>query len=328
MKKIIKILAWVVGIIIILFLLLSIVVALFTKPIAISQIESNFKLKTNIGSLSLGFPLSVNIRNLNIQGLVKVEEISLKPSILGFLAGKIVLNELRIIKPQISLVMDKNGKLNIPQFENKGKQPPIFLAGLDIRQGKVFFVDQKIGSAGYKITLSNINAKISKVSFPITSLLANFDVSAMLGDNAEKGIATASGWIDFGPKDMEGRIELKDIEMTYFAPYIQGLQDSPLGGFMDSSAKLNASSDLKAVNNNLAVKCRIKVMNLSSEFTFKTKLDKPVIDASMITQQLAGAAAANTIEQLSQKYVDNPEDFKKQVKDLGKSLKEMFLKKE
>ncbi|MBU0504019.1 MAG: DUF748 domain-containing protein [Candidatus Omnitrophota bacterium] len=328
MKRIIKILFWVVGVIIAIFILLSIAVALFAKPIVISQIEQNLKLKTSLDSLSLGFPLSVNIRNLNIRSLAKVEEVSLKPSLLAFLAGKIVLNELRVIKPEITLVMDKSGKFNFSLPENKGKRPPVFLAGLDIRLGKVFFIDRKIDPAGYKITLSGINVKVSKVAFPITSLSANFNVSAMLGENAEKGSVTASGWIDFGPKNMEGRVELKDIEMTYFTPYFQGLQDSPLAGFTVSSAKLNASSDLKAVNNNLTAKCRIKVMNLSSEFTFKTKLDKPSIDPNMIKQQVVGAIASNIFEQLPQKIAENPEDFKKQMKDLGKSLKEMFLKKE
>lgn len=324
MKKIIKILVWVVGIIIAIFLLLNIAVALFAKPIVVSQIEKNLKLKASLEGLSVSFPLSVNIRNLNIQGLAKVEEISLKPSILGFLAGKIVLNELRVIKPRISLVMDKDGKLNIPQFENKGKQPPIYLASLDIRKGSVSFIDYKVDAAGYSLALSDIEVRVSKVSFPITSLLTNFNISALLGPDKDKGALTAEGWVDFGPKNMEGKIELKDIEMTYFTPYYK---DSPFGSFQ-VTAKLNAISDLKAVNNNLAAKCRIKFMNLSSEFTFKTKLDKPSVDSNMLKQQVVGAMAQNIFEQLPQKYADNPEDFKKQIKDLGKSLKEMFRKKE
>lgn len=324
MKKIIKILVWVVGIIIAIFLLLNIAVALFAKPIVVSQIEQNLKLKANLEGLNVSFPPAVNIRNLNIQGLAKIDEVSLKPSILGFLAGKIVLNELRIIKPRIFLVMDKNGKLNLPQFENKGKQPPIFLAGLDIREGSISFTDYKVDPAGYNMVLSDIEVKVSKVSFPITSLLANFNMSALLGPYQDKGAITAQGWVDFGPKDMEGKIELKDIEMIYFVPYFK---DSPFGSFQ-VTAKLNASSDLKAVNNNLAAKCRIKFMNFSSEFIFKTKLDKPSVDPAMLKQQVAGAMARNIFEQLPRKIADNPEEFKKQIKDLGKSLKEMFLKKE
>jgi hypothetical protein len=358
MKKIFKIIIWIALFLAVIFLLLNIAIALFGKAIVAGQIEKNLKLKAKLESMSISFPLSVNIRNLDIQGLAKIDSLSARPSILGFLAGKVVLNELTVVRPKISVEMDSNGKLNLPAFSAKGKQPPILLAGLKVKEGSLIFIDKKVDPAGYKIMVNNINADIAKATFPPTSLFTRFNLSAFLVDNqnAPKGKAAASGWIDFGPKNMEGRVELKDIDVTYLAPYYQTF--SPAKKL--ASGKLNFTSDLKAENNDLIGKCHLEVVDLVYEketpaegqpaapdlaasvlnmlsgntgkiafdFTLKTKLDNPKINLKDLQGMFAQSAIQNIVNQPPENIIKNAKDLEKQFKDFGKTMKEMWKKKE
>lgn len=356
MKKISKLIIWIGVILALIFLALSIAVALFGKSIALSQLEKNFKRRVTLESINISFPLSVSIRKLDIQDLVRIDALYLKPSILGFLAGKVVLNEASLIRPEITLVMDEQGKLNLPQAP--AKSMPILLAGLDIKDGKLIFIDKKIEPGGYKVIVNNINAKIHKASFPPASLFTRFNLSASLGESPDTsaGLAWASGWIDFGPKDMEGKFELKRIDLTYLAPYYSGfISDKKL-----TSGKLNFVSDLKSVKNELTAKCKAEftdlvylkevpaegeepkidlvrnVLNLFSndtgriafDFTIRTKLDNPRINMKELRGVIGMAAVQNIAEQPPDKLKENIKDIEKQFKDIGKTFKEIFKKKE
>ena len=184
MKKKYKKLIWILLIaVIILYAVLNILFMAFGKAIVIGQIEKNLKLKASLKSISVGFPLSINMSKLDIRGLAKAETVSVSPSILGFLAGKIVLNELKVIRLEITLEKGSNGKLNLPQFEQKGKQPPVLLAGLKVRDGKFIFTDRQSDNLESRIVVSDINLDISKVAFPPTSLFTRFNLAAFLTDS-------------------------------------------------------------------------------------------------------------------------------------------------
>lgn len=356
MKKISKIIIWLTIILAAVFLVFSIILALFGKAIILKAIEKNFKRKVTFESINLSFPLSVRLRRLEIHNLAKIESLSLRPSILGFFVGRIVLNELNLFRPEITLEMDEQGRLNIPQ--TGGKSPPLLLAGLDIEEGRFIFTDKKIEANGYKIIVNNINAKIHKAAFPPTSLFIRFDLSASLGDRPDtaQGVAKTSGWIDFGPKDMEGKFELKGIDLTYLAPYYNKfISDKKL-----TSGKLNLVSNLKSVKNDLTAKCKAEltdlvylkevpaegeapkidlvpnILNLFSndtgrivfDFTIRTKLDNPRINMQELRGIIGMAAFENIATQPPDKLKENIKDIEKQFKDIGKVFKDIFKKEE
>ena len=356
MKKLAKGVIWAAGIILVIFLLAAAVFATFGKAIVVSQIEKNLKVKAALGRAILSFPLSVTLDKLEIQGLLKADSVSLSPSVLGFLAGKIVLNELKIINPEITISRGNDGKLNLPQLEAKGKQPPLLLAGLKIQNGTAVFRDKKIApeGEGYRLVVKDINVSISKITFPPTSLYTNFAVSASLDDNENRpsGKALASGWIDFRPKDMDGKIKLSDIPVAALAPYLGNM--FPVKRFL--SAKLNFSAELKAKNNDLTAKCHAEfisepkkvdsvepggdlvpdLVNLFSDtsgkitfdFTIPTKLDNPRFDLINLKGIIGQAAAHNIASQPPENVVEKVKDIAEQFKDIGKDLKDIFKKKE
>ena len=358
MKKMQKRITWILTIIAAFYLLLNAALLAFGKAIIISQIEKNLKTKASLERVTFGLPLSINIDKLNIDGLLKADSISVSPSILGFLAGRIVLSNLKLMRPEITLIKSAEGRLNLPRFAAKGKQPPILLAGLRIKEGKFIFVDKKLDPNGYRVVVDNINVNISRIAFPPASLYANFEASAVLVNGASQpaGQAAASGWIDFGPKNMDGKFELRDVEAAVLAPYYKNI----VPGKKLYSAKLNFTADLKAKSNDLLVKCRLEFSNLVYEkeaeeqdkkqtidifsealgifsdtsgkltfdFSINTKLDNPRLDLINLKGSIAQAAAQNIASQPPEDVIERVKETAKKFKEFGKGLKDIFKKEE
>ncbi len=359
MKRINKIVIWVLVIIFAVFISCSIAIALYGKKIAVNLIEQNLKMKTSLGNISLGLPFTINLTNLEIGDLFKSDRISVNPSILGFLAGKIVLNRLSLINPVINLEQGPDGSFNLPKLKQKGKQPPVFLTGLVIKNGELIFTDKKLSPEGYRIIVGNIDARISKVMLPPASLNARFKFYASIMDPNARilGGIDSLGWIDFGPKDMDAALHIKDLDVTYFAPYY--------GDFISNkkllSAKLNLTSLLKAKNNDLTVVSSFKLSdlvyakeevpkegelpkldlvkstldlftdrqgNLSLDFTINTKLDNPGVNISELKRVILNAAVKNLSNQPPEALIEKVTNTLEQFKDFGKELKNIFKKKE
>ena len=340
-----------------LYLALNAALLTFGKALIISQIEKNLYAKASLEKVTFGLPLSINIDKLSIEGLFKADSVLVSPSIMGFLAGRIILNSLKIARPEITLTRDKDDKFNLPRIESKGKAPPILLAGLKIQDGKLIFLDKKIDPDGYRVVVNDINVDIAKVAFPPTSLYTNFKASAIFvnGASSPAGKAIASGWIDFGPKDMDGKFELKDVEAVVLSPYYQNI----IPAKKLHSGKLNFIADLKAKNNDLLVKCHLEFSDIvygkeegegknsvsdlfsdalgifsdasgrvTFDFSFNTKLDKPRVDLINLKGTIAQAAAQNIASQPPENVIEKVKETAKKFKEFGKSLKDIFKKEE
>ena len=352
MKKPAKVIIWILAVILAVFLVLDVIFILFGKTIVAGQIEKTLKLKASLGSLTVRFPLTVSFKDSEIKDLIKADSISLSPSLLGFLVGRVVLNNLAIERPVITVSRDAQGKFNLPVLEQKGKQPPVLMAGLKISDGRLIFTDNKINPEGYQVIVDKINVDISKVTLPPASLSTNFKVSAILLDREGNpaGEAGLNGWIDFGPKDMDGRLELKDIEAASLAPYLQDM----IKVKKLLSARIGLSADLKAKNNNLSAKCHVEFSrqarldkqdsssdiasdvlsifsddagNMAFDFTINTKLDNPRLNSLNMKGIIGQAAVDNIASQPAENVIEKVKDTVEKFKDIGDSFKDIFKKK-
>ncbi|MDD2927663.1 MAG: DUF748 domain-containing protein [Candidatus Omnitrophica bacterium] len=365
MKKINKIMLWFLIIFFSIFILVNIAVSLFAKPILVQQLEKNLKLHTSLGSISVGLPFSINLNNLEIGDLFRADQISVTPNIFGFFAGKIILSNMTLVNPVIKLEQANDGSLSLPRSESKDKPgqkqkqkqkaAPIYLTSLIIKNGKLTFIDRKIDPTGYKIILGKINANISKVMLPPSSLKTNFNVALdFLNPDAQKlGGLNFSGWIDFGLKDMDGALSVKDLDLTYFSPYY--------GNFISSkkllSARINISAFFKSKNNALDIATNFRLSdltyapqeeqpegelpefslaqnaldlftdkhgNLILDFNISTKLDNPNITIGELEKVILKAAAKNLSRQSPETLIKKVSDNIEQFKAIGKNLESIF----
>jgi hypothetical protein len=356
-KKINKIMLWLLVIFFSIFILANIAVAFLAKPILVKQLEKNLKLPTTLDSVSIGLPFSINLNKLAIGALFKADQVAVSPSIFSLLAGKLVLSNITLVNPVIKLEQASDGRPNLPNLEKKKesqKQPPIYLTSLIIKNGQFIYTDKKINPSGYKIILGRINANISKVMLPPSSLKTNFNVALdFLDPGAQKlGSLKFSGWIDFGPKDMDGVLSIQDLDLTYFSPYY--------GNFISNkkllSARLNLNSAFKSQNNNLDILTNFRLSdlvyapevhpesealeldlaknvldfftdehgNLILDFKVSTKLDNPNVTVAELKKIILKAAASNLATQSPQELIRKVSDNIEQFKAIGKNLEDIF----
>ena len=351
MRKKYKIIFWILGIFLAIFLVANILIAAFAPRIVEQQIEQNLKLKASLSKISLSLPFTITLEKLEIGNLASIKKISLSPNLVALLFGKIVIHGLNIIEPVINLEQSKDGKLNLPVLEQKGKPPAIYLTSLNLRDGKIIFTDKQITPAGFQVIVNKLNIKVAKVALPITSLATNFSVSAELFSQQAEifGKVTFTGWLDYLAKDMDAQLEVKELDVTKFSAYY--------GNFISnrklSSARLDLTSIFKARNNALKIITKFNLSNLvyadaqeqsldldlmknaldifsdskgnlKLEFEIDTQLDNPALNQKKLQKIILKAAAKNLADQPPQQLIEKVANVIDQYKGLGKELKAIF----
>lgn len=351
MKIVGRILIALLAVCVLFIILLGVFISLYGKELLTGQIEKSLKRKVNIKNVVFSLPLSVAMVDLSIDNFLTAEKVSFSINPLGFLAGRVVLGDLRFIKPAVTLELSAGGELNLPKLQNKGKIPPLLVTALIIEDGALAFTDKKISPDGYKTILKELNLKIYKADPLPLSLRLKYKISAIFVDPQGKklGNVRGSGWVDFGPRDMDGNLEIPALDIVHFTPYY--------GNFISEkkllSAKLNFNALLKAKHNDLTAECHLEITdvvylkdepskdqekipdifgsaldlfanaqgNIILDFTIKTKLDNPRLSISKLKGSIAKAAVQNLANQPSVKVIGNIADTVEQFRQFFKKKK-------
>jgi len=353
MRKKYKVLLLMLAVLLALFMIAGILVGIYAPRIVEDQIRQSLKVKVSLGKISLGLPFTITLEKLEIGSLASIKRASFSPNLISLLFGKVVIHGLTVVEPVINLEQDANGRLNLPVLEQKGKPPAIYLTSLKVRDGRIIFTDRKVSGLGYQIIVDKVNISVSKVLLPITSLAANFNMSARFSKSDLKpfGSAVFSGWLDLPAKNMDAELEVKDMDITNFSPYY--------GNFISNkkllSSKLNLLSTFKAKNNDLRIATDFNLSdlvyaeseselappdlikntldlftdkdgNLRLKFDIDTKLDNPALSPDKLKSTILKAAMANLSSQSPEEIVGKVTDIIEKYKDFGEGLKEIFGK--
>jgi uncharacterized protein YneF (UPF0154 family) len=353
MQKKLKILLIIIAIFLAIFVVAGIFVGIYAPKIIEDQIQQNLKVKASLSKVSLNLPFTINLEKLEIGNLASIKRISFSPNLAALLFGKIVIHGLNIVEPVINLEQSADGKMNLPVMEQKGKPPVIYVTSFNLRDGKIIFTDKKITPAGFQVIVNDLNIKVSKVALPVTSLAANFSVSAQLlsFQGVPFGDIVFSGWLDYLAKDMDAQLEVKGLDLTKLSVYY--------GNFISNrkltSANLDLVSTFKARNNALRIVTKLNLShlayaleqeqeqqlnldlmknaldfftdskgNLRLEFDIDTLLDNPALSQEKIKKIILKAAMKNLSNQSPQQLMDKVTTVIDQYKGLGKELKAIF----
>ncbi len=322
----IKILIALLVIVILLFSAAYIVVAVKGRPLLTQRLEDVLDKRVSIGSLGLKLPLGLWVRHLRIEGLGEIDCIYVFPDLPGLLRGKIILNEVKILNPQISLSKGLSDKetadIDLRRSHLQKEERPLrqvvgektFLVGtieespfdevifdesvsrdeeavslpvvqpdlpvadtvrkqhptsftikhLRVEHGVINFID-KLGSEPQE----QVNLLVKDVYFDLKNLcllpqsaVTRFELKGTVvwQGGLSKGTIYACGWADFHKKDIQARLEIKDIDAIPLYPYYSNWVD--LENARIEKAVLNFTSDIQGENNEVLARCCLELTDI------------------------------------------------------------------
>ncbi|MDD2679928.1 MAG: DUF748 domain-containing protein [Candidatus Omnitrophica bacterium] len=278
MRKLEEIIALTIIALAILFGAAYIFVNVMGKSILIKQIEQATHKKTTIGYFNLSPTLKLEIKKLKVEGLAEIDSLFITPDILGFLSGKAIIDNLRLIRPEFTFnktppVVVNGGKTGgelilpapkqTPPEQPKGFKPlPLGFKYIRIENGKINYIDQTISTNGIRIALENINCKISQLYFYLRPVATSFEIKGKIPwrEGQVSGQLDIEGWFDYYKKSMQASLKIKDIDAIYLYPYYSMWVD--LEKARIEKAKLNFSADVHGLNNNVNVECHLELTDL------------------------------------------------------------------
>ncbi len=293
----VKILLVVVIFLVFFFVYLHIFVNIKGKPLVVAKLQETFDRKTKIGSLTTSFPATIHIKNIEVEGLFRVDEVVAGGGLFDIFRKSFRLSTLKIIRPVVTLekgliqspVKDSPIPIPTPTFipsdsdlqkkmDNKTTAPN--LNPMDITKGKFLFprfyidhlfisdatfifIDRSIGSDGISIKIEHLKMKADNLNFINRgNRITSFDLKGKIpwGDGQEQGSLEAEGWLDLFKKDMQATLKITDIDGVYLYPYYANWVD--LEKARIEKAKLNFTSDINGLNNNITAECHLELTDI------------------------------------------------------------------
>ena len=162
--------------------------------------------------------------------LLKGEKLELRWKFKELLKGRIVIHTLVFTRPEITLVRQKDGALNIadllpettaPARKKHNREPagvPLFIALLSMQDGQLSFVDlSQQPQATLKV--SNIRSRLTDFS---TSAPIPFEIEGQVQGAEERSLAI-NGTYDLAKNTLKGNINLQGIDLATLSPLIASI---------------------------------------------------------------------------------------------------------
>jgi hypothetical protein len=290
MKRKLKVFLILVSLLILIFVGFYIFLIIRAKPIIMSQLEGFLNRKVKIDEVSLSFPLNLEIKNLDIEDLLKTEFVFISPDIFRIFLGKIALSELKITKPKFNFKRGGRQQEQIPllgKIEEKLRPVPlvspkrkmkVFLRKVILDKGYIDFSDTLIKPEGISIVVKDLDLKIENLAVPARDEITQFSLKGTIPWQEDVHMARleASGWMDLYRKDMQADLKIEGIDGVYISPYYSKyLSPEKLG---IEKATLNFFSQIQSHKNDLIANCQLELTDL----VFK---EKPLEEKEKITPQ-------------------------------------------
>jgi len=276
MKIWIKILSIGVAVLLALFLASYLSLAIFGKTLLLRQLEAATHKKVSLGDFILTPPLKIEIKDLNVEGLFKADSVIIDPSMIRLCFGQLVLNRVVVDKPdlfferkpeistnsQAASALSQNTSSQVAVIKNVSAVPRLVFVRLEVKNGKIIFVDKAVSKEGLKLVVKNINVNISNLYSFSSGKVMSFNLKGNIpwSSGQEAGSIEADGWINFSKKDMLANLKIHGIDGIYLYPYYSYWVD--LEKARIDKATLNFDSNIRGVNNNVAANCHLELVNI------------------------------------------------------------------
>lgn len=281
MKKILLILAALIVLVIIAF---AVLIKVYVTPekikeVLILTVEENLNRKVSIGELDISLFRGIVVKDFAIKeadgetDFLKAEAFVLKYELLPLLFKKVIIDELKIVSPEIRIVRDREGKFN---FENIGKEKPAEVKG----------EKEADKATGLPVSLLISRAAIKDANFSFQDYKKELpDVKGSININASFKSADAAELI------FEGNMDLRLDEVVIKEPSKRQFSDITAG--LKYRVNIDLKSDSITIN-----RADLKVQKISAFITGDVTniTTEPVID---IAVSIPRTKAADILESVS-----------------------------
>lgn len=252
------------------------------KAIVISRLENLTGRKVTIDYIGVSPPLNLVVKNLNIEGLIRADSLSIAPSVFTLFSGTFIVDNLNAsglevtyekkfpslsaLPTNLVLVSAEMIKPVTPANPGAGTQsrrPVRFaLRHVNIRNGKINFIDHTAGNGGIRLAVKDVRFNLRNLYLFPHSAATNFKFTGRIPWQAEKeeGRIEAEGWLNLFKKDMQASVKISDIDGIYLYPYYATWVD--LEKTRIESAKLNFTSNIKGENNDVTADCHLELTDI------------------------------------------------------------------
>jgi hypothetical protein len=356
-----KIIIVIVALLIIVFSAAYLFLSFAGKNMIIKKLTEITKKDVSIGYFNVSPLLKIQLYNVNIEGLVRINTVYVSTSLVDLLSGELVFKKIRCVNPVVTLekiapeVKDTTPPSSAPAAEPAQAKPAetkvaavkpqpsqpkvsfLLFKRIIIENGTLVFIDKTVGNGGLKITAKKIYADIKNLYQAPDSVITNFELQGSIPwhEGKNEGTIKIDGWLNPFKKDMQAVLKITDLDGVQLYPYYStwvNLEKARI-----EKAKLNFSSDIHGLNNEINAKCHLElteivftprtpeqkeekeekiatvvlgILKATSDggvyvdFNFKTKMDSPQFGLRYIK-----TAVEDKIQAARDKDAMKPEDY-------------------
>ena len=194
--------------------------------------------------------IEISFKNPAGKEVFKTDRLVLEADFIGLLKKEYILSNLSFENPYILLEKDTKGEIVTP-FPKKGSEkedekpiPPVFFKKIQVTNGSLDYLDR---SASIKLVLTklrNVEFEFKDLTFPLGDNFSSYNLSASIFGKQHVGSLRSNGKIKLANKDMDGKIEIKRLDITDFKPYYQKKGDANVTrGIIDMNMNVKIRSN-------------------------------------------------------------------------------------
>lgn len=194
--------------------------------------------------------------------LLNIPTAFFRVDILPLLRNRVILREVILDQPRLSLKRDRTGSLNIADLLTSGRTSgmDLELQKITIEKGLVTFLDQAVSAEGLSTSLTNLSCRIDTPS--LDNNKSPFRITATVSEDNNQGELSLTGTFHrasaekpFTESTANVSLRLKGMDIHHYLPYLNNrVPLSQLAGRLDMEAAFSGTLSHFAVKGNVAVK--------------------------------------------------------------------------
>lgn len=187
---------------------------------------------------------SVDVEGLRIKGgqgwpaadTLRAERVVVVPALRSLLSGEIQVRSITVVKPYLSALRTKDGKLRVlpsllekpaaPAKEGGGAAgPAVSIGRITLQDAVVELYDATVAQPPLKIRMEQIQASVRNVLVPALTGKTRFELAGIVKGVQKDGRANLAGWTEVATKDSSVNTEIRSLDLLAFQPYLSKSAD-------------------------------------------------------------------------------------------------------